>query len=153
MAFTPADRLTAARVKAGYARRQDAIDALGWKKAQYTHHETGERAFDIDTAKRYGRAYGVDPAWLVGLKAEPGDPVDTAPIPDQAALRAIVLALLEQRAPGRAWSDDLIEDLVSGLRGTLATLAVDEDAARDPEAARRVARSIAVTLGLRDDQA
>lgn len=61
-----ADRLRDSRRRAGYESAA-AAEAYGWKIAAYRHHENGTRAFDIDAAKRYARAFKVDPAWLLGL--------------------------------------------------------------------------------------
>lgn len=56
-----------ARRRAGYESAQAAAEAFGWKAAAYRHHENGTRAYDPDSARRYARAFKVDPAWLLGL--------------------------------------------------------------------------------------
>jgi phage repressor protein C with HTH and peptisase S24 domain len=60
-------RLKEARIAAGFASAEAACNAFGWKPAAYRHHEGGVRAFDRDTAIQYGKAYKVNPGWLLGL--------------------------------------------------------------------------------------
>lgn len=62
-----ADRLRDARRRAGYETAVAAAEAYGWKASGYRHHENGTRPFDVDAARRYARAFRVDPAWLLGL--------------------------------------------------------------------------------------
>lgn len=62
-----AERLRQARISAGYKKAQDAIDAFGWQAGTYRHHENGTRSFDVDAAKRYGRAFKINPGWLLAL--------------------------------------------------------------------------------------
>jgi len=62
-----ADRLKQARKMAGFKTAQDAADAFGWQAGAYRHHENGTRSFDVDAAKRYGRAFKVNPGWLLAL--------------------------------------------------------------------------------------
>lgn len=62
-----AERLRDARSKAGYPSAQAAAEAFGWEPGAYRHHENGTRKFDIPTAKRYGRAFKVNPGWLLTL--------------------------------------------------------------------------------------
>lgn len=69
-----AERLRGARKSAGYESAQSAIDAFGWSAAAYRHHENGTRNFDVEWAKRYGRAFKINPGWLLALdtiKAQP----------------------------------------------------------------------------------
>lgn len=77
MVTQKAERLRAAREKAGYDSAADAARAFGWKEPAYRHHENGTRGFGPDAAKRYGRAFKVKPGWLLGL-----DNVSGAPAPD-----------------------------------------------------------------------
>ncbi len=62
-----AERLRSARKTAGYDSAQAAIDAYGWQASAYRHHENGTRNFDPEWAKRYGRAFKVNPGWLLAL--------------------------------------------------------------------------------------
>jgi phage repressor protein C with HTH and peptisase S24 domain len=75
MKDTMADRLREARVKAGFEHAADAARAFGWEIPAYRHHENGTRAFDVEAAKRYARAFRVNPGWLLAL-----DKVEAAPI-------------------------------------------------------------------------
>lgn len=68
------DRLREARIKAGYESAADAARAFGWEIPAYRHHENGTRAFDVEAAKRYARAFRVNPGWLLAL-----DKVEVAP--------------------------------------------------------------------------
>ncbi len=67
-------RLREARIKAGYDSAADAARAFGWEIPAYRHHENGTRAFDVEAAKRYARAFRVNPGWLLAL-----DRVEIAP--------------------------------------------------------------------------
>jgi SOS-response transcriptional repressor LexA len=72
-----AERLRAARKKAGYDTAQDACDAFGWKVAAYRHHENGTRSFGPDAAKKYARAFRVKAGWLLGIEAiDNAQPID-----------------------------------------------------------------------------
>ncbi|WP_370308295.1 LexA family transcriptional regulator [Sphingobium abikonense] len=66
MSSEPAARLRRARIDAGYQSAQAAADAFGWSIAAYRHHENGTRGFDFATAQRYGKAFKVQAAWLMG---------------------------------------------------------------------------------------
>lgn len=68
MANQKADRLKAAREKAGFESAADAARSFGWTESAYRHHENGTRRFGPDAAKRYGRAFKVKPGWLLGLE-------------------------------------------------------------------------------------
>ncbi len=74
MSDLSAERLRAARQKAGFSSASEAADAFGWKEAGYRHHENGTRGFGLDAARKYGRAFHVKPGWLLGV-----DGVDDAP--------------------------------------------------------------------------
>lgn len=78
---TPADRLKAARTKAGFKSATAAAKAFGWTESTYLGHENGSRGLQIDAAQRYSRAFRV--SWnhlMTGAKDEanessPGTPV------------------------------------------------------------------------------
>jgi SOS-response transcriptional repressor LexA len=74
MRFIKAERLKAAREKAGYSSAADAARAFGWQEPAYRHHENGTRGFGPDAAKKYGRAFKVKPGWLLGLENVDGGP-------------------------------------------------------------------------------
>ena len=61
----PADRLQRARQHAGYATTRAAAAAFGWNPNTYKSHENGKRGIRRDMAERYGRAFGVSPAWIL----------------------------------------------------------------------------------------
>jgi SOS-response transcriptional repressor LexA len=77
------ERLRHARKQAGFATAADAARCFGWQAPAYTHHENGTRAFDIAAAKRYARAFRVNPGWLLLL-----DKVQIAP--DETSRERIV---------------------------------------------------------------
>lgn len=62
---TMGERLTWARKKAGIASARAAAMKYGWKEVTYRSHETGGREFDLATAQKYGRAFRVEPLWLL----------------------------------------------------------------------------------------
>lgn len=77
MSTPKADRLRAAREKAGYSSAQAAAENFGWGVAGYRHHENGTRNFGPDSAKKYGRAFRVKPGWLLGMEGiDDGPPAD-----------------------------------------------------------------------------
>lgn len=67
MGKTKAERLKEAREKAGFDSAADAARAFNWTESAYRHHENGTRAFGLDAAAKYGRAFRVKPGWLLGL--------------------------------------------------------------------------------------
>ena len=88
---TMAERLREARKNAKFDTAQAAIDAFGWPAAAYRHHENGTRGFDVESAKRYGRAFKVNPGWLLALdtiKAPPAFKVEE----EELEVRAVVQA-------------------------------------------------------------
>jgi SOS-response transcriptional repressor LexA len=71
MPESPADRLRAARQKAGYAQPIDAARAFGWNEHTYKSHENGTRGIKLPAAKTYARAFRVSPSWLMfGQRAQ-----------------------------------------------------------------------------------
>lgn len=68
------DRLRTARIKAGYDSAAEAARAFGWEVPAYRHHENGTRGITVEAAKRYARAFRVNPGWLLAL-----DKVEVAP--------------------------------------------------------------------------
>jgi phage repressor protein C with HTH and peptisase S24 domain len=61
------DRLREARKKAGFPSASAAAEAFGWQIPAYIHHENGTRTFTVEAAKRYARAFRVNPGWLLAL--------------------------------------------------------------------------------------
>lgn len=54
-----ANRLREARINAGYASANHASITMGWSVKNYSQHEEGLKSFDIDTAKKYAKAFKV----------------------------------------------------------------------------------------------
>lgn len=65
------ERLVWARERAKFRSARSAAIKLGWKEVTYRSHETGLREYDLETAERYGRAFKVDPIWLLHGVGEP----------------------------------------------------------------------------------
>ncbi len=74
-----AERLRDARTKAGFASATDAALAFGWQESGYRHHENGTRSFSVELAKRYARAYRVNPGWLLALDKIEAAPASASP--------------------------------------------------------------------------
>lgn len=74
-------RLTQARLKAGYATAKEAANRFGWPYETYKKHDTdGASAREIDNAMayKYGKAFDVDPGWiLLGINAPSWDDAAT----------------------------------------------------------------------------
>jgi SOS-response transcriptional repressor LexA len=66
---TPGERLAFSRAKAGFASAREAALALGVSVSTYNAHERagqpGSRGFRLDSAKVYGRRFGVSASWLL----------------------------------------------------------------------------------------
>jgi len=62
-----AERLRAARMAAGYPSARSAAQKFDWKVSTYTAHENGQNGFDISDARKYGLAFSVNAAWLLGI--------------------------------------------------------------------------------------
>jgi phage repressor protein C with HTH and peptisase S24 domain len=62
---TPAERLRRARTAAGYATAAEGAARAGVKYYTYVQHENGTRGIPADRAEAYGRAFGVEPQWIL----------------------------------------------------------------------------------------
>jgi SOS-response transcriptional repressor LexA len=62
---SPAERLKAARLKAGYETAKAAAEAMGATVSTYIQHESGVRGYPSKTAARYARYFRVAPEWLL----------------------------------------------------------------------------------------
>lgn len=65
------ERLTAARIEAGFEKAADAISRFGFVRPTYFANEADRASFSYNTAKKYARAFGVNAQWLydgTGLK-------------------------------------------------------------------------------------
>lgn len=67
---TPHERLKEARKKAGFSSASEAANALGVSPGTYLGHENGNRAFDIEAAKKYSRRFKVTLTWLLTGEGE-----------------------------------------------------------------------------------
>lgn len=119
MRFLKAERLKAARSKAGYASAADAARAFGWPEPAYRHHENGTRSFGPDAAKKYGRAFKCKPGWLLGLDNVDGGP----PPPPHEDDRLVVNGSVEAGAwrTSEIWDDERtfsIEEMPSIVPGS-----------------------------------
>lgn len=66
----PCDRLRSARHKAGFKGPAEAARRFGWNINTYKSHENGERGFDADQAKDYGKAFHTSAGWLLTGEGE-----------------------------------------------------------------------------------
>lgn len=105
-----AERLREARRRAGYdsvSAAADAFDSI--KTPTLTSHENGTREFDVEAAIRYGKAFRVGPAWLLGL--------DTATQAQDAAERYAI-------------SEELLGRLLHALGPSVPKAGISESAAQ-----------------------
>lgn len=65
------DRLTHARMLAGYESASEAADAIGQPRPTYYGHENGSRGFRAPTAKRYADFFRVSFDWLLNGRGTP----------------------------------------------------------------------------------
>jgi SOS-response transcriptional repressor LexA len=101
MANEQAERLKAARAKAGFGNASEAAKAFGWKEAGYRHHENGTRAFGLDVAKKYGRAFRVKPGWLLGVEG-----INDGPVTDFEAEATLIVG---GKVAAGIWREDEAE--------------------------------------------
>lgn len=78
---TQHERLRRARIEAGYKRATDAIKKFNFPGPAYKGNENGNAVYGYEAAKRYGKAFGVVPAWLYdddyrGPMRPGGDPAE-----------------------------------------------------------------------------
>lgn len=62
---TSADRLREARERAGFTTASEGAEAAGAKIPTYVQHENGIRGYPAPKARKYARAFGVTPEWLL----------------------------------------------------------------------------------------
>ena len=67
------DRLKQARERYGFRSASAAARNFDWVVPTYVSHENGHRGITLDVARRYGRAFGVDPYWILGRDGDLGD--------------------------------------------------------------------------------
>lgn len=101
---TPGERLAFAREKAGFASAREAALALGVSVSTYNAHERagqpGARGFRIDSARLYGRRYGVSPAWLLTGEGKPEASVKKLDGP-----LAVHMVAVRGKAQAGAWNE------------------------------------------------
>lgn len=72
---TMGDRLKWARERAGWpSARQAALKKLHMSASSYAAHENGQNDFGPEDAERYGKAFGINPSWLLLGEGVPGRP-------------------------------------------------------------------------------
>lgn len=101
MAEEPHDRLRKLRIAKGFASATDAARAFGWPENTYKSHENGMRGVKPDVARRYARAFGSSPAYILTGEQQSTPIVSTV---EAAPILGIVAA--------GAWrgGDDYFED-------------------------------------------
>lgn len=72
-----ATRLSQARRAAGFKTPSEAIQKFGWKGSTYMAHENGQNGLRLEPAIIYGRAFDVDPGWLLTGSGRGPKDVDT----------------------------------------------------------------------------
>lgn len=84
----PSDRLTYARIKAGYEDQKDFSTAFGIKPSTYTHHENGTRGLRPAKAEEYARLLkNCSAEWLLyGKGRGPDDTAAPGPIPSAGSI-------------------------------------------------------------------
>lgn len=137
-------RLRKARESAGYRNATEAARSIGVNVVTYTAHENGGREYDRKAARLYGRAFGVDPAWLL-FGGEPGDGTSYKPTKGGTPLMeiaarspfAIPLKSLDNRAAvpvAAVWSipDEVLKDTMRVSPKDAWIVEVRGDAMFDP---------------------
>ena len=94
-----AKRLKDARLAAGYSTAASAADAFGWVKPTYYAHENGNKVYTYITAKEYGQAFRVNPAWLLFGQGAPDNLARQLPSFDSESLKAAFVAVLINLSP------------------------------------------------------
>lgn len=106
------ERLRSARERAGYTDATAAAVAFGWKAPTYLAHENGSRGLRPDVARRYARAFGVDPEWL--LFGRGGTPSKAEPIARETETLVPIYDVTASAGHGAALAEhDLVEDHLS----------------------------------------
>ena len=144
MTSESAERLKAARIKAGFATAKAAAESRGWKAAGYTHHENGQRPyFDTSSLMRYARAFKVSPAWLAGLDSEMTDAIDAI---SAESYSEVMTGILQAFAPTVRLGTSDITKLGQALHDTLREILSDAGTGQDASRVGLVARTVARTI-------
>lgn len=67
---TQGERLTEARIAAGFADAKAAANAFGWNYSTYSQHERDQRGLRPQIAEKYAKRFKVSPAWLLMGEAD-----------------------------------------------------------------------------------
>lgn len=133
-----AERLRAARERAGYSSAEEAAETFEWKASGYRHHENGTRGFGIPEALKYARAFRSNPLWLLGLEKYGGGEAEAAPqeppqpfLPSTEQLSRL-LAFAMHVAPDDHDRLEEIEVVAGGVGIGIRKLAKRPDLADDP---------------------
>ena len=136
MSDTPADRLRAARLRAGFKKAAEAAAAHEWTLSTYRSHDNGTRGFDKAAAIKYGRAFKVDPSWLLGIskssretEAAPQEPPQPWTATTEQLLRILAFAMRVE--PGDREKLEGLEVVAGGIGIALRMLAKRPDRADD----------------------
>lgn len=92
MMQTPADRLKAARIAAGYETALDASEAMGIPSATYNQAERSTRALTEARAQRYAKFFRTTPEWLLYGRGRSGAEPSVAEL--EAMIRQVLAEVL-----------------------------------------------------------
>lgn len=116
--MTVADRLKAARTRAGFTDASDAARHFGWKPSTYLGHENGSRGIKLDVATTYARAFRVSPQFILFGKEGPADIAPVAVAPDLVP----VYNVQASAGHGALVSDEMIVDRLCFPPGYLRSI-------------------------------
>ena len=126
---SPAERLRAAREKAGFASAKDAAEAMDVAVATYIQHENGTRGYPAKKAEMYARRYHVAAEWLLYGK---GLPPKGPAVPSVEELTAM-LESAQREIPTASSYGDWPRLAASTLRTQLERFLADRGSGGDPE--------------------
>lgn len=94
---TPAQRLKAARIKAGFRSAASAAEWLGMRASTYNAHENGQNDIRPIHAERYADAFGVSAYWILFGREAPAEDAGstTIRVPDPALVSAPVIGRVQ----------------------------------------------------------
>lgn len=90
---TMAERLEAARIRAGFATAMEAAEALSIPYPTYAQHENGIRNYPRTKAAKYARFFRTTPEWLLYGR---GKEVGTANLPTTGELESMISSVLDE---------------------------------------------------------
>ena len=98
---TPADRLKAARIAAGFSSARQAAEAMGVSADTYTQHENGTRGFPANRAQKYATFFRTTPERLLYGRGDSIPTTELSPSRNDALTRP-ALAFLRVRHTAQA---------------------------------------------------